>query len=250
MIRSLVFDKDGVILDMAGTWLPVARQVADYTLSRQPEGSGGTLTRAALLAAVGVDDEAGIIDPFGMFAREPFARVRSAWQAMMPSNMIDLNNDAEYRAEVRRLATQMTQGNVVAKGDVETPLRQLAEAGFRIAMLTNDSEGSARRNMAELGIEDLFDPIIGVDSGHGSKPEADGLLHILAQHGSEPAEALMVGDTGADYGAAVNAGVADFICIADDPAHRPDDAIAPDNVIASLADLPDLLVRRGDMKTG
>ena len=47
MIRSLVFDKDGVILDMAGTWLPVARQVADYTLSRQPEGVRH-LTRAAL----------------------------------------------------------------------------------------------------------------------------------------------------------------------------------------------------------
>ena len=84
MIRSLVFDKDGVILDMAGTWMPVARQVADYTLSRQPGGAVGRLTRADLLAAVGVDDEAGIIDPFGMFAREPFAEVRKAWQAMLP----------------------------------------------------------------------------------------------------------------------------------------------------------------------
>jgi len=250
MIRSLVFDKDGVILDMAGTWLPVARQVADYTLSRQPEGSAGNLLRADLLAAVGVDDAAGVIDPLGMFAREPFANVRAAWQAMLPSDMVDLNSDQEFRAEVRRLAQQMTQGNVVAKGDVETPLRRLAAAGFRIAMLTNDSEGSARRNMAELGLEDLFDPIIGVDSGHGSKPGPDGLLHILAQHGSGPAEALMIGDTSADYGAAVNAGVADFICIADDPAHRPDDAIDARNVIATLSQLPDLLTRRGDMRTG
>ena len=250
MIRSLVFDKDGVILDMAGTWMPVARQVADYTLSRQPEGSAGPLSRADLLAAVGVDDDAGIIDPLGMFAREPFVNVRAAWQAMLPPDMIDLNNDREYRAEVRRLAQDMTQGNVVAKGDVETPLRRLAEAGFRIAMLTNDSEGSARRNMAELGIEDLFDPIIGADSGHGSKPEPRGLLHILAQHGSEPAEALMIGDTGSDHGAAVNAGVADFICIADDPAHRPDNAIDEGNVISNLSGLPDLLVRRGDMKAG
>jgi phosphoglycolate phosphatase len=250
MIRSLVFDKDGVILDMAGTWMPVARQVADYTLSRLPAGNSGAMSRAELLAAVGVDDETGRIDPFGMFAREPFANVRTTWQAMLPPDMINLNSDQEYRAEVRRLAEQMTTGNVVAKGDVETPLRRLAAAGFRIAMLTNDSEASARRNMAELGIEDLFDPIIGVDSGHGSKPAPDGLLHILSQHGSSPAEALMIGDTGADHGAAVNAGVADFICVADDPAHRPDPAIDEGNVIASLADLPDLLVRRGDMKAG
>ena len=81
MIQSLVFDKDGVILDMAGTWLPVARQVADYTVSRQPDGDN-RLTRAELLAAVGVDDATGVIDPRGMFAAEPFARVRM--RAVLP----------------------------------------------------------------------------------------------------------------------------------------------------------------------
>jgi len=246
MIRSLVFDKDGVILDMAGTWLPVARRVADYTVSRQPDGSQ-MVTRAQLLAAVGVDDATGAIDPRGMFAAEPFVRVRSAWQAMLPSGMINLNEDHEYRSEVRRMAQEMTHGAVVAKGDVETPLRKLAAAGLRIAMLTNDSESSARRNMVELGIADLFDPIIGVDSGHGPKPEPHGLLHILKQHGSTPEQALMIGDTGADYGAAVNAGVADFICIAKDPAYRPNDAINVQNVIAALTELPGLLMRRGDM---
>ena len=36
MIKLLVFDKDGVILDLAQTWLPVVRAVADYTISRIP----------------------------------------------------------------------------------------------------------------------------------------------------------------------------------------------------------------------
>ena len=246
MIRSLVFDKDGVILDMAGTWLPVARQVADYTVSRQPDGDN-RLTRAELLAAVGVDDATGVIDPRGMFAAEPFARVRTTWQAMLPPGMIDLNRDQDYRNEVRRMAQEMAHGGVVAKGDVETPLRQLAAAGFRIAMLTNDSAESARRNMVELGIADLFVPIIGVDSGYGAKPDPDGLLHILDQHGSTPEQALMIGDTGADYGAAVNAAVAGFICISDDPNHRPHEEVPVENVIPQLADLPQLLTGRGVM---
>ena len=29
MIRSLVFDKDGVILDLVGTWFPVMQVLAD-----------------------------------------------------------------------------------------------------------------------------------------------------------------------------------------------------------------------------
>jgi phosphoglycolate phosphatase-like HAD superfamily hydrolase len=66
-------------------------------------------------------------------------------------------------------------------------------------------------------------------------------------HGSDPAETLMIGDTGADYGAAINADVGGFICIADDPAQRPDMAIDVADVIPRLSDLPDLLIRRGDM---
>ena len=60
----------------------------------------------------------------------------------------------------------------------------------------------------------------------------------------------MIGDTGADFGAAVNARVADFICIADDPDHRPHRDVKIENVISRLVELPDLLVRRGDMKQG
>ena len=66
----IVFDKDGVILDMAGTccrwrgrW-PITRCRASPKAVAAPDAR-----RAS--AAVGVDDEAGIIDPFGMFAREP-----------------------------------------------------------------------------------------------------------------------------------------------------------------------------------
>lgn len=83
MIRSLVFDKDGVILDMAGTWLPVARRVADYTVSRQPDGDQ-RVTRAELLAAVGVDDVTGVIDQARRLRRQtqaPSAEHATLYQA-------------------------------------------------------------------------------------------------------------------------------------------------------------------------
>ena len=37
MTDLIVFDKDGVILDLEATWLPVARAVAQYTASRIPD---------------------------------------------------------------------------------------------------------------------------------------------------------------------------------------------------------------------
>ena len=68
MIRSLVFDKDGVILDLVGTWFPVMQALADYTLTLQPDPAASVVTRADLLDAVGVNDASGQIDPLGVCA--------------------------------------------------------------------------------------------------------------------------------------------------------------------------------------
>lgn len=248
MIKSLVFDKDGVILDLIGTWFPVVQALADYTIERQPANTQGVVSRAALLASVGVDDATGSIDPMGLFASGSFAEIRATWQALLPSDMINLEHDIAYRAEVKRLVRELAHGNTIPKGDVVTPLRALADAGFKLAVLTNDSESSARQNLVELGIDELFDPVIGADSGYGGKPEPRGLLHCCAAHGSDPSETLMIGDTGADYGAAVRAQVADFICIADDPEWRPHADVKIENCIPRLSDLPDLLLRLGYME--
>ena len=247
MIQSLVFDKDGVILDLVETWFPVVEKLVDYTLTRVPTSGLESVTRGELLATVGVDETTGHIDPMGLFAMGSFTEIRAAWQTLMPPGTIDLCEDASYRAEVKRLVRDIAHGNTVPKGDVVTPLKTLAESGFHLALLTNDSEDSARCSLGELGIESLFHPIIGADSGYGGKPEPHGLLHCLSVHGTDPAQALIIGDTGADFGAALNARVADFICIADDPQNRPHEDVKVDNVISRLIELPDLLLRRGYM---
>lgn len=246
-IKSLVFDKDGVILDLAETWVPVIRAIADFTVSQVPRKSRGDVDRATLLKQVGIEDESGAVDPVGLFARGSHADVRDAWQAVLPDGMIDLRNDADYLCEVRRISNELAFGKAVPKGDVATPLKRLADAGFKLALLTNDSEESARQGLAEIGIDHLFSPFLGADSGHDAKPKPHGLLHCCREHGSLPEQTLMVGDTGADYGAAVNAGVADFICICDDPENRPHESIKTENVITTIAELPDLLIARGDM---
>ena len=232
MIRSLVFDKDGVILDLVETWFPVVEKLVDYTLDRLPEEGRTKVTRTSMLASVGVDEATGEIDPLGIFAMGSFTDIRAVWQQLMPPGMIDLREDESYRLEVRRLVREMSYGKTVPKGDVVTPMTRLAQAGFRLAVLTNDSEESARRSLEDIGILSLFDPVIGADSGYGGKPDPEGLLHCLSVHGTDISEALMIGDTGADFGAARNAGVADFICIADDPEYRPHEDVNVANVIA------------------
>ncbi len=245
MIKSLVFDKDGVLLSLTATWLPVIEALADHTISRLPEGHSD-ITAADLLASIGVDMVSGQIDPAGVFARDSIVAIQSVWQKHLPTVMFDLQSDIGYQAEIEALMLRLVRGKSVSKGDIKTPLGKLYAAGFQLSLLTNDNEVSARQNLSDLGISKLFSTVVGADSGHGVKPEPDGLLYCCAANGVDPSQVLMIGDTRADYGAAIAAGVADFICIADDIAERPDPDIKPENVIADLTALPALLLRRGD----
>ncbi|WP_438995973.1 HAD family hydrolase [Candidatus Puniceispirillum sp.] len=244
-IKLIIFDKDGVILDLAATWFPVVYAVAEYTISIIPDH--GATTRATptvglddLLAHIGVD-AAGNIDHRGLFAAGTFTDICKAWQTLLPDNMIDLLTDTSYKARVNELVIELVRGRSVAKGDVKTPLTMLSKAGYILALLTNDNAASALQNLKDLEIDHLFATIIGADSGFGGKPAPQGLLHICDTHGVMPDQTIMVGDTIADYGVAINAKGQNFICVADDINYRPDTAIDPDLVIPGLESLPSLI---------
>ena len=243
MTRLVIFDKDGVILDLQATWLPAARALAAHTVTLIPSVGGvkPAITAADLLHAIGVDDLRGHIDPQGIFATGSFAEIRAKWQAMLPPQMIALEHDMAYRDAVQTIVHEQTRQTTKAKGDVVTPLHALHKDGYQLAMVTNDNERSARQSLHDLGIADLFCAVIGADSGFGSKPDPDGLLHCCDIAGVMPDASIMVGDTIADYGAAMAAGCKAFVCIADAFEFRPHDDIQPEFVIADLMGLPGLL---------
>ena len=242
MARLVIFDKDGVVLDLQATWLPVARAVAAHTASLIPSNvATPQVTTADLLRAIGVDDAVGHIDPKGIFATGSFAQMRTKWQTMLPQEMIALDHDRAYRNAVKNIVYEHTRQSTKAKGDVATPLKALYQDGFQLAMVTNDSEASARQSLHDLGIAELFCTIVGADSGYGSKPDPDGLLHCCDVAGVTADASIMVGDTIADYGAAIAAGCKMFICVADAYEFRPHDDIKPEHVITDLTGLPRLL---------
>ncbi len=249
MTKLIIFDKDGVILDLEATWLPVARAVASYTADLVPvrkivDVPITSITALDLLFAVGVDDELGYINPKGIFATGSFPDIRAKWQSILPPDMISLDRDQDYQNEVKKIVTKQISQATVSKGDVVTPLRNLHRIGYTLALVTNDDVEHAKKNLHDLGISDLFSTIIGANSGYGSKPEPNGLLHCCAVAGVGPEQSIMVGDTIADYGASLAAGCHSFVCIADAYEFRPHDDIKQDDIIANLMCLPDLLTSR------
>lgn len=112
-----------------------------------------------------------------------------------------------FGERVESTIAELIRTNVCALDGADELLGHLASTDVLIALATNDSEASARNQVALLGWQQHFDAIVGYDSGHGAKPAPGMLLALLEHFHVRPADALMVGDTWADQHAAEAAGI-------------------------------------------
>lgn len=232
--RLIVFDKDGVLLDLNQTWMPLVVSLAEHLTMR----AEGCVERDDLLAAVGVEmipgtDDGQILEN-SVFAAGTFMAMREIWQEMAPGLKSFFEDKALYRAEIQRIHEATVKGNTVAKGNVGDELERLRGQGYALAVATNDTTSSAMLNLNDMGIADAFDAIICADSGFNRKPEPDGLLEACRIANCTPDQAIMVGDTQTDWLAAHNAGYGGFVAIADGAPELPGFIPSADLVLAEI----------------
>ena len=105
-------------------------------------------------------------------------------------------------------AIQCTKNPYLYDGVKET-LKELVASGVKVSVATNAPTTFASRMLKHLGVDDLFDVIIGADKVSVSKPDPQMLHAILDHYGFDEAKdsAWMVGDNSKDMLSAQNAGI-------------------------------------------
>ena len=86
-------------------------------------------------------------------------------------------------------------------------LTEMRARSYRLGVVTNDTERSARAHLASANATELFDFIAGHDSGFGAKPDPDPLLAFAQHVALAPAQVAMVGDSTHDLIAGRRAGM-------------------------------------------
>lgn len=194
-IHAILFDKDGTLVDFQRTWGPAVRAVMQHL------ASGNRDAYDRLVAASRFVEAGQRFLPDSPLIAEPTSVYGALWATALgrPAN-------AEFFAEVDRLLCDATTQYLAAIGDPMTLLTLLAARGYRLGMITNDAEITARAHARKLGLDKYLEFIAGYDSGFGAKPEPGPVLAFAQAVGVPASETAVIGDTVLDHAAARAAG--------------------------------------------
>jgi phosphoglycolate phosphatase len=192
-IRGVIFDKDGTLFDFQSTWGIWTAQILVRIA-----GSDGALL-GQLARALGYDTEARRVQPGSVIVAgtpmEIAAVIHGYMPAMSQTQIFDwLNKEAETAPQV--LVT-----------DLHRLTAELRRINLGLCVMTNDAENPARAHLASVEALDLFDFVIGSDSGFGAKPDAAPLLALADKMDIPAAACVMVGDSTHDLRAGRAAGM-------------------------------------------
>lgn len=190
-IKAILFDKDGTLFDFQRSWSAWGAEV----LARLSDGDDALRAEAA--EVIGFDGEAGRFRRDSLVIASTSGEVAEALSPVLGRSADDILRT------LRDTAARSAQVPVAGIGDA---LRELSER-YRLGVVTNDNEATARVHVEALGVTELFDMIIGYDSGHGFKPEPGPLLAFASAIGHPPEAVVMVGDSRHDLHAGRRAGM-------------------------------------------
>jgi phosphoglycolate phosphatase len=211
--RAVIFDLDGTLIDSVG-------DIAD-ALNPALEGAG--LRRFS-------DDEVRLM--VGGGAGVLIQRALAA-QAIEPDATL---SDWLYSKLLERYRLASVARTTIYPGALEL-LSDLVERGIKLGICTNKPAGITEDVLRKLELYERFRAVVGATDGMPKKPDPAMVHATLMALGVSAHDAVVIGDSIADVGAARAAGIP-IVLVSSGYSRTPVCDLGADAVIAALADAP------------
>lgn len=174
MVKSVVFDIDGTLLD---TEHAVLCSLRDTIL----EYKGKDVELSELKFALGIPGEVTL--------------KRIGITNTLAANQTWNNYMAKYSHTIK-----LFEG-------IESVIQELKSQGYKLGIITSKSRNEYNNDFIPFGLNDYFDTVICVDDSERPKPYPDPMLKYLELSGAKKEETIYIGDTIYDMQCASEAGV-------------------------------------------
>jgi len=196
----VIFDKDGTLVCFHTMWNSWCEEFAQrVTQATQKD------LQDSVYQAMGYDGEKREVR-LGMLAEKTNPYIRKKMVELLRYHLV------EDAAQVVEKTWQDTPEDMQIRlmGDMRSLFGRLKAKNIKIAICTADSREGTVQFLERMGLVSMVDCLVcGDDPFSKPKPDKHNALHICAELGVEPHNAIMVGDTPADtiMGQAANLGL-------------------------------------------
>lgn len=225
-IKGLLFDKDGTLFDFSKTWNVWCAGVISHF------AEGDAARASAIAAAIGFDLDNQVFLPTSPAIAGTNREIAELIAAELPGSDVDYIDQFIARAAATAPLAEAV--------DLAPFLDGLRALGFKLGVMTNDTEMGATAHLTHTGVYDHFDLVLGADSGFGAKPDPSPLLAFANHVGLTPDQVAMVGDSTHDLRAGRAAGMPTIGVLT---GMAPEAELAPfaDVVLADIGHIPSWL---------
>ncbi|MDY4839791.1 MAG: HAD family hydrolase [Lachnospiraceae bacterium] len=241
MVKGILFDKDGTLVDFFSLWLQAATEVIPLFLKENEIQVSQELIEY-LLKTIGVNQ--GEIDPKGALAYKSYGEIaKDICDALEERKIyIAVTKAKEQIEEFFNQSVSSREANIQLFTDMNALMENLKSRNLIIGLATADTKISAENCLKSIGIEQFFDYIGADDGKRKPKPDKEMFLEFQNQFLLKPEEIAVVGDTYNDMlFAKQNGGIA--IGVLSGVSEEEDFENEADYIIASIHELPELLDR-------
>ncbi|MFV0529654.1 MAG: HAD family hydrolase [Lachnospiraceae bacterium] len=239
MVKGILFDKDGTLIDFFSLWLQAALEVIPQLLEENEIESTPAMVEY-LLQVIGVQGET--VDPLGALAYKSYVEMADMIREALAAKGIALET-AKIHVQLEVLfhrSVTSRHASLLQLTDLRDMTRILRERSILVGLATADTIASAQSCLESLDVLELF-AYVGADDGiKRPKPEKDMFLEFQQNFGLHAEEIAVVGDTYNDIVfARQNGGIA--IGVLSGVSTLKDFRGEADYVIDSIQQLPELL---------
>ncbi len=202
MIKGIIFDKDGTLLDFDAMWYPVADRTAEDILKTL----GADVPKEKILSALGVHD--GSVSINGVLCWGTYGEMAVEIQKALAENGFEASLGDVEKAAVESFHKNIMKGEIRPScSNISEFLKGLRDRGIKLAVVTTDDPYATGKSLDALGITEHFDRIYTADGIRPPKPDPQCIYEFCNDEGLKPEELLMVGDTLTDMNFAKNGGI-------------------------------------------